>query len=160
MAAQGACSRQLAMDAQCVLDHVWPGEQVHVAGPSMGGFIAQHLACLLLQKQRLLSLYLMVTSLGFQPRLRFPFFAFNAATSFILRGQHRHASVSLNPCSDLSIICKAIVNGSFRSPLEVAGSSLAVPWLVLVNLSDPLTLVPPCLCNFCAVGWPGTLPWA
>ena len=97
MAAQGACSRELALDAQCVLDHVWPDERVHVAGPSMGGFVAQHLACLLLQRQQLLSLYLMVTSLGFQPRLRFPLFAFNAATSFILRGNHRHASACPRP---------------------------------------------------------------
>lgn len=97
MAAQGACSRELATDALHVLDHVWPGESVHVAGPSMGGFVAQHLASLLLQQHRLLSLYLMVTSLGFQPRLKLPLFAFNAATSFILRGSRRCASPCLAP---------------------------------------------------------------
>ena len=89
--AQAACSAELASDALHVLDQVWPGERVHVAGPSMGGFVAQQLACLLVQQSRLASLYLMVTSLGFKPRLRFPLPIFIAATKFLFRGSHRSA---------------------------------------------------------------------
>ena len=37
----GACSEVLAFDTLKLLDHVWPGEAVHVMGASMGGFVAQ-----------------------------------------------------------------------------------------------------------------------
>ncbi len=104
MVPQAACSQDLAADALQVLDHVWPGEPVHVAGASMGGFVAQQLAYTLLQQQRLKSLYLMVTSLGFQPRLRFPLFVYDAVSKFFFRGSHRsaaghHLAVFLNRMS-------------------------------------------------------------
>ncbi|CAF2740507.1 unnamed protein product [Rotaria sp. Silwood2] len=58
-------SNLLAHDAYQLINHVW-GDQapVHVLGMSLGGMIAQELALLLIPEQRLLSLYLGITTRG------------------------------------------------------------------------------------------------
>ncbi|CAF0983934.1 unnamed protein product [Rotaria sordida] len=55
----------LAHDAYQLINHVWGGQApVHVLGVSLGGMVAQELAVLLIPEQRLLSLYLEVTTRG------------------------------------------------------------------------------------------------
>ncbi|CAF0994086.1 unnamed protein product [Rotaria sordida] len=58
-------SRMLADDALALIDKVWAAnEPVHIYGASLGGMVAQELALLLIQSNRLRSLYLAVTSRG------------------------------------------------------------------------------------------------
>lgn len=60
-------SKLLAHDAYQLINHVWNNQvQVHVLGMSLGGSIAQELALLLVSEQRLLSLYLGITTRGKQ----------------------------------------------------------------------------------------------
>ena len=65
-------SELLAEDAVELIDAIWGKEaKVHVYGASMGGFIAEKLALLLIPENRLLSLYLAVTARGQAPRMPF-----------------------------------------------------------------------------------------
>ncbi|CAF4618876.1 unnamed protein product [Rotaria sp. Silwood1] len=58
-------SRMLANDACALINKVWvANEPIHVYGASLGGMVAQELALLLIQSNRLKSLYLAVTSRG------------------------------------------------------------------------------------------------
>lgn len=55
----------LAHDAHQLINHVWGDHvSVHVLGVSLGGMVAQELAPLLIREQRLLSLYLGITTRG------------------------------------------------------------------------------------------------
>ena len=58
-------SSLLARDAYQLINHVWSGQTpVHVLGISLGGIIAQELALFLIPEQRLLSLYMGITTRG------------------------------------------------------------------------------------------------
>ncbi|CAF2778485.1 unnamed protein product [Rotaria sp. Silwood2] len=58
-------SRMLANDAFTLINKVWTAnEPIHVYGASLGGMVAQELALLLIESNRLRSLYLAVTSRG------------------------------------------------------------------------------------------------
>ena len=83
------CSQLMARDALQLLDHVWPGEAVHIAGVSMGGFIAQKLAVPLVQQGRLASLCLLVASASYLPHLHLPLFMYDVASSFLFGGPPR-----------------------------------------------------------------------
>ena len=90
----------MARDALLLLDQLWPDEAVHVAGVSMGGFIAQKLAVLLVQQGRLASLCLLVASASYLPHLHLPLFVYDAASSFIFKGPPRYGIPPFN-CTDL-----------------------------------------------------------
>ncbi|CAF1005122.1 unnamed protein product [Rotaria magnacalcarata] len=88
----------LARDAYQLVNHVWGNQSpVHVIGVSLGGMVAQELAVILIPEQRLLSLYLGVTTRGsyirpfsllpkcFFSRIILPYFSMKSDNEKMLR---------------------------------------------------------------------------
>ncbi|KAK9867221.1 hypothetical protein WJX84_008701, partial [Apatococcus fuscideae] len=94
-------SQLMAADALGLLDGVWPEQVVHVAGISMGGFIAQKLAVPLMQQGRLASLCLLVASASYLPKLHMPLFMYDLASSFIFGGPPRKLLEKSRPSQNL-----------------------------------------------------------